>query len=151
MPVDPRPSIVADLSCACGCVSVHVEGRVKSMFMCTCRDCQKATGTGHSTVAAFASADVKIAGDVRVFSTGADSGATMRRGFCPGCGTPIYAQSSRAPSLVLMPVGLFGGADWFAPNQVIFARSHEAWDLVAPDLPQHATYREPGGNDQQGG
>ena len=46
---------------------------------------------------------------------------------CPDCGTPLYAQSSRAPDLLMLPVGLFGpGADWFVPNQLIFARSQPA-------------------------
>ncbi|MET3924918.1 hypothetical protein ABIE28_001027 [Devosia sp. 2618] len=32
--------------------------------------------------------------------------------------------------------------DWYAPNQLIFARSHQAWDLIDDHLPQHDTYRK---------
>ena len=44
----------------------------------------------------------------------------------------------------MLPVGLFGpDADWFAPNQLIFARSHHAWDALPEAIPQHDTYRNP--------
>jgi hypothetical protein len=43
----------------------------------------------------------------------------------------------------MIPVGFFAGQnDWYEPNQLIFARSQQAWDLVADHLPKHARYRE---------
>ena len=57
----------------------------------------------------------------------------------------IAARSSRAEQLLMLPAGLFGGqTEWYAPNQLIFARSHRDWDEIAADLPQHDTYRNPG-------
>lgn len=113
------------------------------MFMCSCEDCQKASGTGHSTVALAARGDVTITGDVRVFERPANSGATFTRSFCPTCGTPICGQSSRAPDALMLPLGLFGkDTDWFVPNQVIFGRSHRQWDAIAEDIPYYRTYRD---------
>lgn len=142
-----RPEVDLSASCACGAVTVAFRGRVLSMFMCSCEDCQRATGTGHSTVALASAGDVTVSGEARGFARPSDSGATFTRHFCPACGTPLYGKSSRAPRLVMLPVGLFGAANagWFVPNQLIFARSHREWDLVAAELPRHATYRE-GGN-----
>ena len=115
------------------------------MFMCSCEDCQRATGTGHATVALASSGDVTVTGATKSFARPANSGATLTRWFCPDCGTPLYAQSSRALELLMLPVGLFGAdTDWFVPNQMIFARSHRDWDLVSPDLPWHETYRDQG-------
>lgn len=137
-----RPSIELETSCACGAVSVRIAGTVKSMFMCACLDCQRASGTGHSAVVAMASGDVTIAGETRSFDRPSASGATMTRWFCPACGTPLLARSSRAPELTLMPAGLFAGAEWFVPNQLIFARSHHDWDALPGGLPRWQTYRE---------
>ena len=85
-------------------------------------------------------------GTAKSFARPANSGATLTRSFCPECGTPLVARSSRAPDLLILPVGLFGeaAADWYLPNQLIFARSHRDWDLIDPSLPQHATYRDEG-------
>ena len=144
MSTSDKPEIDLSANCACGQVALSVRGRIRSMFMCSCEDCQRATGTGHSTVALVRPADVTVIGPTASFARPAHSGATLTRWFCSTCGTPLYAQSSRAPELLMLPVGLFGSnAGWFAPNQLIFARSHHDWDTIPAGLPQHATYRDP--------
>ncbi len=125
---------------------MHLAGKVHAMFLCSCEDCQRATGTGHSAVFMASPADVTITGELRHFARVAESGFSFTRYFCGICGTPIYGQSARAPDAMMIPVGLFGAAaaDWYAPSQLIFARSHREWDLVADGLPHHQTYREKG-------
>jgi hypothetical protein len=142
----PRPIVDLAASCACGAVSLRFAGKVLSMFMCACEDCQRATGAGHSAILLARPADVTITGATRSFARPANSGATLTRSFCPECGTPLLARSSRAPDVLMLPVGLFGAAaaDWYAPNQLIFARSHRDWDVLAADLPRHQTYRDAG-------
>ncbi len=116
------------------------------MFLCACEDCQRSTGTGHAAVVLARPRDVTVEGVTRSFARPANSGATLTRHFCPDCGTPLYAQSSRAPGVMMLPVGLFGASaeGWFRPGQVIFARSLRGWDTIAPELPRHATYRDEG-------
>ncbi len=141
----PRPRVDLTASCACGRVSVAFSGKVLAMFMCSCADCQMATGTGHSTVILASPADVTVSGESKSFARPADSGATFTRSFCPECGTPLFGVSSRAPHAIMLPAGLFAGAnDWYLPNQLIFARSHRDWDLMPAGLPQHDTYRVKG-------
>jgi hypothetical protein len=139
----PRPVVDLAANCACGAVTVHFDGPVKSMFMCACEDCQKASGTGHSTVALANRTDVAVTGEVRFFDRPSNSGATFRRHFCPTCGTPLYGYSSRAPDVWLLPVGLFGkDSSWFMPTQLIFGRSHREWDMLAAGMPRWQTYRD---------
>lgn len=138
-----HPDIALSARCACGAVTVGFTGTVRSMFFCACEDCQKASGSGHAAVALVDVADLAITGDTRSFARPADSGATFTRHFCPDCASPLYGTSSRAPHAAMLPVGLFGPhTDWFVPSQLIFARSHRDWDMVAADLPRHATYRQ---------
>jgi hypothetical protein len=141
-----RPVVDLTAACACGTVTLHLAGKVLSMFMCSCEDCQRATGTGHSAIVLALQTSVTVSGETRSFARLANSGATLTRTFCPNCGTPIYAQSSRAADVTMLPVGLFGGtaASWYEPNQLIFARSHRHWDLIDDALPHHQTYREEG-------
>lgn len=130
-------------ACACGAVAMSVRGRIMAMLMCSCLDCQRATGTGHSSVALVPGSSLTITGPTSSFQRPADSGAVFTRHFCPTCGTPLHGQSSRAPDLRMIPIGFFAGQnDWFDPNQLIFARSRQAWDLVADHLPRYQTYRE---------
>ncbi len=110
------------------------------MMLCTCTECQKATGAGHSAIAIADRADVEVTGQLTAFARKADSGATLTRHFCPICGTPAYAESSRWPEALLLPTGFFENSDWFAPKQVIFHRSHLEWDSL-PDIPYYESYR----------
>ncbi|MGV3575475.1 MAG: GFA family protein [Devosia sp.] len=128
--------------CDCGAIVLHVQGRVVSMFHCACENCQRAGGTGHSSAALFHTETLRTVGATKSYSRPAESGATFTRHFCPECGATIFAQSSRAPALRIVPIGIFAGANaWFKPNQLIFSRTHQIWDLVADHLPWHETYR----------
>jgi hypothetical protein len=145
MPGRARTDVDIAADCACGAVRMAVRGRLHAMFLCACEDCQKATGAGHSAVAIADPAEVTVTGETRAFAREAASGATFTRHFCPTCGTPLFGRSSRAPDAIMLPVGFFAGQnDWFTPSQLIFARSHRGWDLVADHLPRHETYRNSG-------
>ncbi len=142
MPLASRPVVDMTASCACGAVSMTVKGTILSMIMCACDDCQRATGTGHATIAIVNRDDLTVTGEVKPFSVTADSGATLTRHFCPNCGTPLYGVSSRREDRINLPVGFFRGQnDWFQPNQLIFDRTSRDWDLFPEHLPRHATYR----------
>lgn len=147
MPDADKPLVEAEARCACGSVAVTVRGRVLSMLMCSCEDCQKATGAGHSAIALFRTGDVTVTGETRSFARPSNSGAIFTRRFCPACGTPLGGHSSRAEAITMLPVGLFGGgAGWYRPNQLIFARSHHEWDVVDAALPRWQTYRDEEGH-----
>lgn len=138
-----RPTIDVSARCACGQVQLGVVGRVVSMLLCSCLDCQRSTGTGHSTVVLVPADTTTLEGSTKSFSRPCDSGATFTHHFCPECGTPLHGQSSRAPDIRMIPAGFFAGQnDWFDANQLIFARSRQEWDLIADHLPMHQKYRE---------
>ena len=129
--------------CDCGAATISVKGRIVSMFQCACENCQRSTGSGHSSVVLFEADAVRTTGATKSYSRSADSDATFTRHFCPECGGTVHAQSSRAPGFRIIPIGVFAGNNaWFTPNQLIFARSEQAWDLIADHLPRHETYRQ---------
>lgn len=147
MSASGKPEVNAAARCACGGAGVAVNGRVRAMLMCSCEDCQKATGSGHSAFAIFAAGDVSVDGETRSFARPASSGATFTRWFCPTCGTTLFGRSSRAETLTIIPAGLFGrAAGWYQPTQLIFARSHHDWDTIDPALPRWRTYRDEEGH-----
>ena len=48
--------------CLCGAVSYTVNAKPIRMAQCHCKDCQRASGTGHMSVAFFKKDDVAIMG-----------------------------------------------------------------------------------------
>ncbi|MBU1335602.1 MAG: GFA family protein [Alphaproteobacteria bacterium] len=138
-----HPDIDLTTHCDCGAVMLAAKGRVVSMFQCACENCQRVSGSGHSSVALLPASAISVTGETKSYARPADSGAIFTRHFCPDCGTTLLAQSSRAAELRILPVGLFAGHnDWFSPNQLIFARSQQQWDLIADHLPRHDAYRD---------
>ena len=138
-----RPVVDISAKCACGSVEISIRGPIVSMLVCSCLDCQRATGSGHASVALVPEESFNLAGVTKSWDRPSDSGATFTRHFCGECGTPLYGRSSRAPDMRMVPVGFFAGQNaWYEPNQLIFARSQQAWDLVADHLPRHETYRQ---------
>ncbi|MCB9994144.1 MAG: GFA family protein [Hyphomicrobiaceae bacterium] len=134
-------SLELSARCPCGTVSISVRGPIYGMFLCCCSDCQLMSGAGHSAVAIAGRDQVQLEGEITQFSRPAASGATFTRHFCAKCGTTLLGGTSRRTDAALLPVGLFADQSWFEPNQVIFHRSHQKWDLL-PDIPKYETYRE---------
>ena len=128
--------------CTCGKVGLCLLAKPLSMFLCTCLDCQKSTGTGHAPLALFRKDNVSVEGETSQHSVTAASGSKVTRHFCPTCGTPIFGETERQPMLRLVPAGIFEQSEWFKPGSVIFHRSHNHWDLLPAHLPTFSIYKE---------
>ncbi len=141
-PLNAPDNQTLNASCACGDISVALGAKPITMMLCSCKDCQKASGSGHAALALFPADAVSISGKTKSFAVTANSGATTSRHFCPRCATPVFGKSSRFPELVLVPAGLFDNSSWFQPSSLIFARSRLHWDTINPELAQYQTYKE---------
>ncbi|MDQ8698867.1 GFA family protein [Hyphomicrobium sp. LHD-15] len=105
------------------------------MAQCHCRDCQRASGTGHMSNAIFKLADVEIVGETASYASEADSGATLARHFCPTCGSRLFSVNSARPWLIIMAVGAFDDTRWFKPQMVLYTKSRAAWDHTTDQVP----------------
>jgi len=141
-PITAQDNQTLNAKCACGAINISLSGKPLTMMLCSCKDCQKASGTGHAALALFKAGAVSISGQTKSFDVIANSGATVSRHFCPNCGTPIFGATSRSPQLRLVPAGLFANSSWYRPGSLIFARSHWDWDMIDPKLVQYQTYKE---------
>ena len=101
------------------------------MFMCSCEDCQRATGAGHSASCWRRPPTSTITGETRSFA----APGQFRRD-----AHPLFLPALRHAALrhVEPRAGCAHAAGracsaqqprWYAPNQLIFARSHRDWDL----------------------
>jgi hypothetical protein len=93
--------------CLCGGVSFSAKAAPQMTGQCHCKDCQRASGTGHMSLAFFKREDVDIKGQTASFAATADSGNINTRHFCPRCGGRVYGENSARPGMV----GSRGGSD----------------------------------------
>ena len=110
--------------CACGQLSATVEGEPELVAVCSCRHCQRRTGSVLGVSAYFPGAAVtRISGESRQFVRSSDAGRELRFHFCPDCGTSVYWEADFLPGRIGVGVGLFGD-DAFPPPQVAVWKRH---------------------------
>ncbi|GAU86306.1 GFA family protein [Bosea sp. BIWAKO-01] len=122
--------------CACGAIRYETSSEPIVEIHCQCRDCQKRSGTGHSSYLTFAGrADVAIAGDAKTWRVAGDSGNEKIHAFCPTCGTPVYLTFQAAPELIAVHAASLDDPGQFNPHMVAYGIRGHGWDRIDPALP----------------
>lgn len=125
------------LNGGCLCGAVRFEGNAEPVFQvkCHCVDCRKLAGSGHAAMIGVASDSVTFAGEVREFSSRADSGREVTRGFCAACGAGIRSRNAAAPGLVFLRASALDDPNQFAPQMSVWTSRATTWDAVTTGIP----------------
>jgi len=119
------PQIVG--GCLCGKVRYSAGGDPAFVGICHCTDCQKFSGSAFSVVVAVAKPAVSIEGAVSTYEKIGDTGKTVRRTFCPFCGSCITDEADALPGLVMFGAGTLDDPSWVKPATEIFCDSAQPW------------------------
>jgi hypothetical protein len=120
-------------SCRCGNITLEIRNKPLIMLQCHCLDCQKSTGTGHTSNAYFATEDVIIRGEATCHSVESDSGHEMTRCFCPTCGARMFGYNGQKPGTVSIQMGCLEDHSWFTPQVVLYTNRQENWDITSSE------------------
>lgn len=121
--------------CFCGAVSFRISSAPLIKRACWCRDCQYLAAGGATINAIFASRDLELTGVTAGHVRTGDSGAQLRRSFCPACGTPLFAEDLAMPDYVVVRAGALDDPELAQPDSVIWTASAPSWACIDPDLP----------------
>lgn len=122
--------------CLCGDIRYVCTGESIFSGNCHCRDCQRSSG-GAFTPALFVSAHtVKISGAVKYYESIGDSGNTIKRGFCPNCGSQLFTKLEKMPNWLGIRAGTLDDPALFKPALDMFTANVAHWDFMNPDLPK---------------
>ena len=124
--------------CQCGAVSYTIAALPVGMGQCHCKDCQRASGTGHMSLARFRREDVTIDGQTATFATKADSGNINTRHFCPTCGSRLFSENSARPGIINVTAGSVDDNSWFSPQWVFYTKQRPPWDVTMEAAPNYA-------------
>ncbi|MGO4739078.1 GFA family protein [Bosea sp. 2KB_26] len=117
--------------CACGAIRFETTSEPIVEIHCQCRDCQKRSGTGHSSYLTFSRrADVTIAGEAKTWRVAGDSGNEKIHAFCPTCGTPVYLTFQAMPELIAVHAASLDDPSQFSPQLVTYGIHGHAWDRI---------------------
>ncbi|WP_137109226.1 GFA family protein [Rhodobacter sp. SY28-1] len=125
--------------CACGALRYAMTGQPVEQTHCQCRDCQRRSGSGHSSWLVFAETPgAVVSGPASAWSVLAETGMEKRHAFCPICGTPVYLAFPAMPGIIAVTAASLDDPGRFAPRQVTWTRAAQAWDSLPPGLTAYA-------------
>lgn len=114
-------------SCLCGGLKVTTRGEPLDVYLCSCKDCQRGTGSAFSYGALFPEASVSATGESRTYRHYADSGRFIDNVFCPICGTGVMFRAEGLPGAVGVSVGCFADPDFAKPSKLYWASRRHRW------------------------
>ncbi|MGH8085440.1 MAG: GFA family protein [Lysobacter sp.] len=123
-------------SCLCGSVRYTFSGEVARAGNCHCINCKKATGSGYAPTLFVPENAVEITGEVKYYESTGTSGTSVRRGFCPNCGSQLFGKPGAFPGMLGVRAGSLDDLSQYKPQVDIFTSRSPAWDCMDPDLPK---------------
>jgi hypothetical protein len=121
--------------CACGAIRYATSSAPIVESHCQCRECQRRSGTGHSSYLVFSDrAEMKIDGEAATWRVTGESGNEKVHAFCPTCGTPVYLTFAAMPDLIAIHAASLDDPSQFAPKVVTYNARGYAWDSLDPSL-----------------
>jgi len=123
--------------CHCGAVHFSVEGEPVRMAQCHCNACRRLTGTGHIVQAFFKKDQVTTTGETRAYKSVTDRGNERVTQFCGTCGSRLFSENSRNPTVIGIAVGTFDNSDWFKPEVILYGAERPIWDFIDPTIDLH--------------
>ena len=123
--------------CHCGYITYEAEVDPNAVRICHCTDCQTLTGSAfRTTVPAPKDGFRLLTGEPKIYVKTAESGTKRAHGFCPECGTPIYAAAVSDPQSYGLRVGAIRQRRELRPKQQAWCRSALDWVMNLEALPQ---------------
>ncbi len=118
-----------DGGCHCGAITYEAEVDPEKTSICHCTDCQQITGTAFRVTVFAPEGSYRItAGTPKEYVKVAESGNRRAQGFCPDCGSQLYATSvGDGPKVYGIRVGTARQRQSLAPRRQTWHRSALHW------------------------
>ena len=123
--------------CLCGQVRFTIDAEPQGARMCWCRDCQRIASGSATVNVLFAEEAVRYEGEMTTLRLTADSGNTVERGFCPGCGAQMYSKTLEPPGLPMrVRAGTLDDPEIGKPQITIWTSSAPSWAVFDANIQQ---------------
>lgn len=123
--------------CLCGAIRYTLNGAPLFVSQCCCKDCQKATGTGHTTILGVHKSQLEMTGAPTTFTNAGESGGKVTRHFCGVCAGRLYTSGDMPGEIIIFQAGSLDDPNQVRPTSVIYAKDAPAWDFFDPDIPKY--------------
>ena len=123
--------IVRGGGCSCGRVRIEARGAPVRVGLCHCLTCRKETGAPFNAFAVWRTGDVAVSGETRSWAA-----QTVRRHFCPECGSAVYATDVDPGEIEIHLGALDDAPSDLAPTYELWVVRREPWQKPLPGAAQ---------------
>jgi len=128
--------------CQCGALTAEAPEDARPMtIMCHCDDCRRRSGSPFGSIAYYERDAVTLSGKRKEFTRPTDSGFAFTTGFCPTCGSTVYAVPSRIPTIMGVTVGCIEG-EQMLPVLSVYEQGRHDWVAVPDGASRHPRGRD---------
>ncbi|MEO6152671.1 MAG: GFA family protein [Croceibacterium sp.] len=121
--------------CLCGAIRYQLRGPTLFVSQCCCKDCQKATGTGHTTIIGIHRSQLELEGTPATYTNVGATGGSVTRHFCGNCGGRLYTSGDLPGEVIMIQAGSLDDPNAIYPESVIYLKDATTWDRFDPELP----------------
>ncbi|MBQ0718635.1 MAG: GFA family protein [Gammaproteobacteria bacterium] len=123
--------------CFCGAIRYRITAPPFGQANCHCRACQRATGGAFAGVLLVPTEALEVAGEYREFTELGDSGNKVSRGFCPQCGSTLFARTTRIASMRPVYAATLDKPELFTPTLDAWVDFAQPWVTMDESLPKY--------------
>jgi hypothetical protein len=127
--------------CLCGAIRYTLTGPTLFVSQCACKDCQKATGTGHTTIVGIHRSQLELSAPPATYTNSGDTGGSVTRHFCGTCAGRLFTSGDLPGEFIMVQAGSLDDPGAISPESVIYTKDAVAWDVFDPALPKFEAMR----------
>ena len=127
--------------CLCGAIRYTLRGPTLFVSQCACKDCQKATGTGHTTIVGIHRSQLELSAPLATYTNTGDTGGSVTRHFCGTCAGRLFTSGDLPGEFIMVQAGSLDNPGAVSPENVIYMKDAVAWDFFDPALPKFEAMR----------
>lgn len=127
--------------CLCGQVRYELSTDPAMCLTCHCKNCQRQAGSSLSIIVGVPEGTVEQTGELKTYDDTGDSGATVKRQFCPNCGSPVFTQVEHPPGMMFIKAGTLDDTSSLKPSFHCYTKSKQDW-VDLGDIPGFETVPE---------
>lgn len=125
--------------CLCGAIRYTSESSPILTAICSCKKCQRQTGSSFSILVALAEGTLVFEkGVLAAYLDTGSSGLPVSRQFCSDCGSPIVSTVAATPGLSWLKAGSLDDPSWLQPSVSIWCESAQPWLALDDSITQYA-------------
>lgn len=127
--------------CLCGAVRYRSAAAPPMTAICSCKNCQRQSGTAFSLVVGVPKGALAMEGAQHETYQGVgESGLPVLRRFCSKCGSPIFSEVAVTPAIDWIKAGTLDDTSWLRPEVSIWCDSEQPWvqkNEAIPRIPRN--------------